>query len=745
MSTKTVERWIVENDKTLNTATWLEYETSSSNRYQVTTLKCKVCTKFVDSIRGSRNFNSAYIEGSSNVRTSAFTDHAKTDMHQRAMILLKKETATDIREYAPIARSLFTMDKEVEGTVKKKFDVAYFIAKEGMAFNKMRPLCHLEERHGVRLGEGYKNDLACSIFVEYIAKDLQEKLKETLYKAKFFNLQMDGSTDCASVEEELLLAVYFDPHSTLGKVSVKSVYFCVRQPKSVDAQGLYDCLNDALTYLEIDRPSRIVGFGCDGTSVNMGDRALKGLIKTDRPWTAVIWCVAHRLELAIKDALNNTLFSEIDEMLMRIYYIYSKAPKKCRELDDVIVELGECLEPSEFPTGGGKRPIRACGTRFIAHKVAALSRIIDKFGAYLSHFTTLTEQPSTKPADKQKLKGYIRKWRESRILLGCAVFHDVLTPTAMLCKVLQCDEVCITSVIESILRTTKKMEKMKATQLKELPSVKKVLLRVREEEDDPCRTYQSVDLAHFDQALTFLSNHYVEYIDSVLTCMRDRLKPTGSSEDVDMLEHILKLLATQGWEKCEDGSFANEAIDILIERFCTPLQDAGVNIALIRNEWDDMVTYAKQYINLVTCSYSEVWWKLFNCPDTVKWSNILSLIELIFSMPLSNGHLERCFSQLKVVKSNRRSCLKQDHLDDLLRIKIEGPPLDEWRSEDAIQLWWQAKTRRVNRGSDTQAPRSSRAPTTIEETPESHEFQLTFDDWDSWLNETETETQSDTS
>ncbi len=35
-----------------------------------------------------RNFNR---EGSSNLRTSSFTDHAKTEMHQRAMLLLKKE------------------------------------------------------------------------------------------------------------------------------------------------------------------------------------------------------------------------------------------------------------------------------------------------------------------------------------------------------------------------------------------------------------------------------------------------------------------------------------------------------------------------------------------------------------------------------------------------------------------------------------------------------------------------------
>ena len=44
---------------------------------------------------------------------------------------------------------------------------------------------------------------------------------------------------------------------------------------------------------------------------------------------------------AVKDALKNTLFSVLDEMLMRMYNIYAKAPKKCRELEELIAELSE--------------------------------------------------------------------------------------------------------------------------------------------------------------------------------------------------------------------------------------------------------------------------------------------------------------------------------------------------------------------------------------------------------------------
>ena len=55
--------------------------------------------------------------------------------------------------------------------------------------------------------------------------------------------------------------------------------------------------------------------------------------------------------------------------------------KKCHELNEVVAELKQCLEPGHLPAEGGNRPLRACGTRFVAHKVASLERIIERVGA----------------------------------------------------------------------------------------------------------------------------------------------------------------------------------------------------------------------------------------------------------------------------------------------------------------------------------------------------------------------------
>ena len=37
-----------------------------------------------------------------------------------------------------------------------------------------------------------------------------------------------------------------------------------------------------------------------------------------------------------------------------------------------------------MPSKGGIRPLRACWTRFVMHKVATLKRMMDRFGAYIS-------------------------------------------------------------------------------------------------------------------------------------------------------------------------------------------------------------------------------------------------------------------------------------------------------------------------------------------------------------------------
>lgn len=56
-----------------------------------------------------------------------------------------------------------------------------------------------------------------------------------------------------------------------------------------------------------------------------------------------MWCLGHQLELAVKDALKSTAFDAVDDMLLKLYYLYEKLPKKCREFEEFISDLKGCV------------------------------------------------------------------------------------------------------------------------------------------------------------------------------------------------------------------------------------------------------------------------------------------------------------------------------------------------------------------------------------------------------------------
>ena len=228
-------------------------------------------------------------------------------------------------EYAPIAKALHKLDNVATGRIKCKFDIAYLT--QNMAIAKMGPQYKLKERHGVDLGQGYKNELACANFIDYIAHEQQQGLVSALSKVKYFSLQADGSTDASDIKDEVFLAFYCNPYSN---IHVRSKFFIVRRPARTNAQGLFDCLRAGIDYVGVSNwQCKLIGFGCDSAIINMG---AKGFLLECMPMIVVFWCFAHCLELDLQDTLAKTYFSRVDELLLRIYYLYEKSHTKWHEL-----------------------------------------------------------------------------------------------------------------------------------------------------------------------------------------------------------------------------------------------------------------------------------------------------------------------------------------------------------------------------------------------------------------------------
>ena len=75
-------------------------------------------------------------------------------------------------------------------------------------------------------------------------------------------------------------------------------------------------------------------------------------------------------------------------------------------------------------------------------------------------------------------------------------FLVILKPASVLSKVLQKDDLCVLSAVETILKIKTKIENIKTTPFDDLPSVKLLCSRVNV--DSSGTSYQGTDISNYD-------------------------------------------------------------------------------------------------------------------------------------------------------------------------------------------------------------------------------------------------------
>ena len=85
----------------------------------------------------------------------------------------------------------------------------------------------------------------------------------------------------------------------------------------------------------------------------------------------------------------------------------------------------------------------------------------------------------------------------------------------------------------------------------------------------------------------------------------------------------------------------------------------------------------------------------------------------------TNSKVERTFSTMKVIKTDRCKTLKSDTLEDLMEVTVEGPSLENFSADIAVELWWSDHSRRRN-----QRPRKEYRKRKCEDEDSAEERQL---------------------
>ena len=307
----------------------------------------------------------------------------------------------------------------------------------------------------------------------------------------------------------------------------------------------------------------------------------------------------------------------------------------------------------------------------------------------------MCEDKAFKPTDRQKFKGWLKKWQQARIPLLSALLIELLAPAKILSLAFQDEEIDIVSSITRIDKAKKQLERLERRTFEELPTVKRLLDKV--EFATGQYTYQNVQLHSFETAKDSAQTTKGILLKRMQIALETTLK-VSENEHVIMAAQILN---TEGWERNteegdEDESFADKILEDLSTHFREPLLKAGLSCGLstLLEQWHSLIDHTKRYLNPTGTHYLRVWHRIFNSPRSVDWNMVLLIAELIFSIPISNAKVERLFSLMKRVKTDSRASLGENTLTNLVRIDMEGPTLEEYDPAAAMQLWASGRSRR---------------------------------------------------
>ena len=562
---------------------------------------------------------------------------------------------------------------------------------------KFKQILKLEERHGVHLGDSYRGDGACKMFLQAINDTMADELKVKLNNSKFFGVMADGSTDSSIKDQEAIFVFYFDPNPpNEERVKVTTTFLGIIDGKDTNAPGILQSINQAFVDINIplDDVGKIVSFGADGASVNRGDlNGVISLMQEKYPWVIFMWCIAHRLELSLKDSLTDTCFTHIDDMLKNLYLLYYKSPKKLRKLRDFADLYSASLEK----TFSGKiRPKKSCGTRWIAHKWNAMRNVFDNFGVYPQHLDAMYQDESYKSNDRSKFPGYLRKWKQAKTPSYLPLFIELLSPLRVLSLAFQDEEVDIVNTAANIKKTKRMLKRLKATLTFNLPKVKSFIDEIKENEDGD-KTFQGVKLTYYERALDGVET----LKDGLTSLIENAIEQRLEDDSNDLIEKAAKTLNTIAWDqKDENGDnnlmFADEELVDVFSHFEIPLRKAGFNGNKddLIEQWHDLIEYTVKYLHPSSSDYHKCWFKIFNTTMSKHWELPLLIIGLLFTLPVSNAFVERLFSLMKRVKTPVRSSMGNVMLNSIIRICQEGPSPDKFDATATLKKFLEAKDRR---------------------------------------------------
>ncbi len=529
-------------------------------------------------------------------------------------------------------------------------------------------------------GEDHQTRQAARKFISSIATVLRNENTESILRSRFLCLLGDGSTDKSIIEQESVFVRHCDQGiPKTSHIDVVALEHC--NADGVVAGLLKGLESRSLKMDNLKDPSKpgptMVCGNFDGASVNMGEHEGVGAkLKRDYDmgWLIVMWCVAHRIELAILDAVKtNPAISKFEQQLKSVLGFYDKYHAKNRReakalaevFDEVFVHLPPIKEQ-----------------RWAASKVRADQAMRKDYHVVVSHLTNVAAGTPGHNQEVREIKAgaYLKDITSPKFLYTLHFLIDVLEIVKKLSLTFQSDDLLIFEVPEKIQACI-----VSLLALKSIPGPNMKIFM--ESYDRQGRKFKAegggfVDLTGHCPVLDYTDASTRKILDDMVKYLKTRFKDflgeTGPVKafkifNYDLYPNDNESLAVHGAED----------LVTLLTHFKQLFSEE--EIAQAQVEFPGFKTCLAQYRGQSPTTVYKFFLRSAYEGSNVRFPVMMKLVELMLVVSCSTAKVERSFSQLNLIKTPLRQSMSQDLLQDLMIIQMEGPSLADFDPLPAIE------------------------------------------------------------
>ena len=232
-----------------------------------------------------------YITGNGSFKVHSTRAHDQSSGHQ--VNLAEEEAEKEKPGTSKAHQILNTLNATQFERLGKLYRNVHALCLKARPYTDFVWIAQLDRAKGLDVGHSYINHQRATEFAHFIAEATRVPIIEKLKTVKFVSLMSDGSTDTSAQEAELV-------YSRAGHRGVVTTAFVgVVNIERADASGILGSLSTAMSgHMKMEPETwqkKIVGFGCDGASVNLGKKtAVIARLKETQPEVQGIHCMAHR-------------------------------------------------------------------------------------------------------------------------------------------------------------------------------------------------------------------------------------------------------------------------------------------------------------------------------------------------------------------------------------------------------------------------------------------------------------------